>query len=123
MQHFGSEEGKYEVSVKIKDVSKQDSYLSCLSYLTQQSGSYSSVKDENDVYYGFDVFFDEPICLESDSRYELVSDIRGPDSWYGMEGKATVECSGVTFHFSRACSFVSDVSRGQFPAFIFTVYF
>ena len=121
VQHFGSEDGKYEVSVKIKDLRKNDSFLS-QSYLTEQSGSYLSSKENNETFHGFDVLFDKAVALESGTTYEIVSNIRGPDSWYGLEGKPTVECCGVTFTFSRACSFVSDVSRGQFPALIFTVY-
>lgn len=74
------------------------------------------------MYYGFDVIFDDPVCLESGTTYEIVSNIRGPDSWYGLEGKASAECSGVTFRFSRALSCVSDVSRGQFRALIFTLH-
>lgn len=121
VQHFGSEDGKYEVSVKIKDLRKNDSFLSH-SYLTEQSGSYLSSKENNETFHGFDVLFDKAVALESGTTYEIVSNIRGPDSWYGLEGKPTVESCGVTFTFSRACSFVSDVSRGQFPALIFTVY-
>ena len=39
VQHFEGEDGKYEVSVKIKDLRKNDSFLSH-SYLTKQSGLY-----------------------------------------------------------------------------------
>ena len=118
VQHFGRPNGEYAVAIRIKEVSETDS----LSSLTEQSGSYSSVKAETDAYHGFDVMFDQPACLEKGKLYELVSDIRGPDSWYGLEGKATVESFGVTFRFSRTFSCVSDVTRGQFPALIFSLY-
>ena len=117
VQHFGSEEGKYEVSIKVQDLQEGD-----YSYLSKQSGSYSSVKAGTDVYHGFDVMLDRSLCLESGKTYEIVSDISGPDSWYGLEGKESVGCAGVTFRFSYACSLVTDVSRGQFPALIFTLY-
>lgn len=119
VQHFGSEGGEYKVSIKIKEI-RENASGSCIA--AEQSGSYFSKKSDTDVYHGFDVMFDEAVCLESGKIYEITSDIKGPDSWYGLEGKPSVECGAVTFHFSRACSFVTDVFRGQFPALIFTLY-
>ena len=49
VQHFGSEGGKYKVSIEVKDLADDSSVI-------KQSGSYSSEKDEPYSYYGFDVF-------------------------------------------------------------------
>ncbi|KAL9956979.1 hypothetical protein ACROYT_G038550 [Oculina patagonica] len=64
VQHFGSEEGKYEVSIKIKEPDDIFSRLTDPGF-TEASGSYTSEKEENDEYYGFDVIFDHPVWLES----------------------------------------------------------
>ena len=58
VQHFGSEGGKYTVSLEVKDVANGFS-------LVKQTSMYSSEKDETNGYYGFDVMFDQPICLEA----------------------------------------------------------
>ena len=69
VQHFGSEGGKYTVSLEVKDVMNGFS-------LVKQTGTYSSKKDETNGrsgYYGFDVMFDQPICLEASKAYDIVS--------------------------------------------------
>ena len=115
VQHFGSEGGKYTVSLAVKDVANGFS-------LVNQSGTYSSEKDETNGYYGFDVMFDQPICLEVDKAYEIVSLIRGPLSWYVAKGKESDEIQGIQFSLSHspASSNSTGVIDGQFPAFIFS---
>ena len=118
VQHFGSEGGKYTVSVEVKDVMNGFS-------LVKQTGTYSSKKDETNGringYYGFDVMFAQPICLEADKAYEIVSLIRGPHSWHVTKGKESDEVQGIQFSLShsRASSNSTGVNVGQFPAFIF----
>ena len=93
------------------------------SSIVKQSGSYASEKNksEDTQYYGFDVQFDRPVCLQENKKYKLVSLIKGPKSWYGEAGRANVECEGVRFTFtsSYASSNNTSETRGQFPAFIF----
>ena len=115
VQHFGSEGGKYTVSLAVKDVANGFS-------LVNQSGTYSSEKDETNGYYGFDVMFDHPVCLEQGKTYEIVSLIKGPPSWRVMQGKNSYEVKGIQFTFSRTASSVNgtDVGRGQFPSIIFS---
>ena len=115
VQHFGSEGGKYTVSLAVKDVANGFS-------LVNQSGTYSSEKDETNGYYGFDVMFDQPICLEVGKAYEIVSLIRGPLSWYVAKGKESDEIQGIQFSLSHspASSNSTGVNDGQFPAFIFS---
>ena len=117
VQHFGSEFGEYTVVTEVKD-SADDSPI------VKQSGSYASEnKSESNQYYGFDVQFDRPLCLRGDKKYKLVSLIEGPKSWYGENGRTSVECErGVRFTFtsSDASSNNTSETRGQFSAFIFT---
>ena len=115
VQHFGSEGGKYTVSLEVKDVANGFS-------LVKQTGMYSSKEDERKGYYGFDVLFDHPVCLEKGKRYEIVSLIQGPPSWHMTTGKKFVKVKRIQFLFS--CSVSSrngtNVSSGQFPAIIFS---
>ena len=113
VQHFGSEGGEYTVSTEVKET--RDG-----SYLVKQSGVYTSVKDESESYYGFDVEFDRPVCLEENKEYKLDSVIEGPRSWYGEEGQTSVESDGtrVTFCTSRGGNNGTCDLRGQFPALL-----
>ena len=115
VQHFGSEGGKYTVSLEVKDVANGFS-------LVKQTSMYSSEKDETNGYYGFDVMFDQPICLQRGETYEIVSLIKGPPSWRVIRGKYTVEVEGIQFSFSESHTSRNgtDGSGGQFPAFIFS---
>ena len=112
VEHFGSNGGEYTVSTEVK--SSTDG-----SALASQSGVYTSVKDESDSYYVFDVLFDRPVCLVENKEYELVSLIKGPVSWYGEEGQNTVEYEGVQFFFrtSDDSGNWTSVTDGQFPTF------
>ena len=117
IQHFGSEFGEYTVVTEVKDSADDSS-------IVKQSGSYASAKNklEDNQYYGFDVQFDRPVCLQENKKYKLVSLIKGPSSWYGNAGRTSVECGGgvrFTFTSSDASSNVTSEIWGQFPAFIF----
>ena len=114
VQHFGSEGGKYTVSLEVKNVAN------CFS-LVKLTGTYSSEKDETNGYYGFDVMFDHPVSLEQGKTYEIVSLIKGPPSCRLIDGKNLVEVKGIHFTFSKSASSVNgtDVHRGQFPSVIF----
>ena len=115
VQHFGSEGGKYTVSLEVKDVANGFS-------LVKQTGTYSSEKDETNGYYGFDVMFDHPVCLEQGETYETASLIKGPSSWSVTNGKKSDEVQGIQFSFISSASSKNgtNVKTGQFPAFIFS---
>ncbi|XP_022787698.1 BTB/POZ domain-containing protein 1-like [Stylophora pistillata] len=115
IQHFGSSGGRYTVSTEVKD--KATDFT-----LTKRSGTYASEKDENNNYYGFDVLFDKPVCLEANKKYKLGSLLNGPVSWSGKDGRISVEAEGVQFTFISTGeeSNGTSVLLGQFPAFIFT---
>ena len=115
VKHFGSKGGKYTVSLEVKDTINGFSVV-------QQTGRYSSKKDETNVYYGFDVMFDHPVSLEQDTTYEIVSLIKGPTSWHMLNGKESDEVQGIRFSFSSSASSMNgtDVNGGQLPALIFS---
>jgi len=114
VQHFGREGGKYTVSTEVKDPGDNTS-------LVKTTRSYSSEKDVMHDYYGFDVLFNYPVRLKAGKAYKIISLIKGPRSWYGEEGKRSVECNQVQFTFSTfdGNNNGTDHTRGQFPAFLF----
>ena len=116
VQHFGSETGEYTVSVELKDLANSGFSL------VKLMGTYSSEKDETNGFYGFDVMFDHPVCLEQGKTYEVVSLIQGPSSWRVMNGKDSEEVQGIQFSFISSSSSKNgtSVNTGQFPAFIFS---
>ena len=103
------------VSTEVKDTTHDSSVV-------KRSGTYSSEKDETNNDYGFDVLFDRPVCLEANEQYTLMSLIKGTLSWYGEEGQTSVGSGGVRFTFSPSNDSGNStlVTRGQFPAFIFS---
>ena len=115
IQHFGSEGGRYTVSTEVRDGTDSSS-------LVNQSGSYVSEKDDTYDYYGFDVRFDRPVCLEEKKEYHLVSSINGPKSWYGADGQMSVESQGIRFIFHSCAgydaSYRSYQKKGQLPALL-----
>jgi len=119
VQHFGSKGGEYTVSTEVKGTGADGSTLG------KQSGVYTSIYDESDSYYGFDVQFDRPVCLKENKEYKLVSLIKGPVSWYGGEGQETVKSEGVqlTFRTSNGDANGTDNTRGQFPALLIGLSF
>ena len=115
VQHFGRKGCEYTVSMEIKDAATNLS-------IVKKSGTYSSEKDLDHVYYGFDLLFDTPVILESGKRYEINSMIRGPQSWYGQKGQTPVNFEGLNFAFSALDAPGNGTSEkvGQFPVFLFT---
>ena len=116
IQHFGSEGGQYTVSIEVNNTTNGFS-------LVKKTGSYTSEKDEKHGYFSFTVCFDPPLQLHEGKRYEVRSLIQGPSSWYGEQGKPSVECSQVQFNFYGTYSGSNNGTSqfgGQFSAFIFT---
>ena len=115
VQLFGIEGGEYTIEAEVKDITDGSSVI-------KQSGSYSCIKLETDFYYGFDVLFDNPVCLVEDRLYEVETLISGPTSWYGAAGQTDVECEEVKFSFicAESSSNGTDVTGGQLPVFVFS---
>ena len=116
VQHFGSEGGEYTVSLELKDVANGGFPL------VKLTDTYSSEKDETNGFYGFDVMFDHPVCLEQGKTYEIVSLMKGPLSWSVTNGKESDEVQGIQFSFisSGSSKNGTNVKTGQFPSFIFS---
>ena len=114
IQHFGSDGGEHTVSTKVKDTTTNLTVV-------ERSGTFTSEKDVNNNHYGFFVSFGNLVCLDANKKYELESLINGPASWYGKDGRTSVEAEGVQFTFSdpTVTGNNTKVARGQFPAFIF----
>ena len=118
VEHFGREGGTYTVRTQLIDTVSG----SCVA---SKSGVYSSEEKHQEVtkYYGFTVLFDDAVPIKQNNCYEVVSLINGDTSWYGNQGKKTVECLGVIFTFSnseeKTDSNYTVVDMGQFPAFLF----
>ena len=114
VQLFGCEGSEYIVSMEIKGGTS----TLCPA---KTSGIYCSEKDLDHPYYGFDIFFDSPVILESGKKYEISSKITGPPSWYGEKGQTRVNFEGINFTFRGSTSSLSRTNEecGQFPAFLF----
>ena len=114
IQHFGCEGCQYTVSTEVNDTTNGFS-------LVTKTGSYTSEKDEMHGYFSFTVCFDPPLQLCEGKRYLVKSLIQGPLSWYGEQGKPSLECSQVWFSFyGIGGGNGTTESRGQFSGFIFT---
>ena len=120
VEHFGCEGGTYTVRTELIDTVSGSSVAS-------KSGVYSSEEKHQEVtkYYGFTVLFDDAVLIKQNNCYEVVSLVNGLSSWFGEEGKGSVECFGVNFTFNntkeRKDNNHTDVKRGQFPVFLFEV--
>ena len=70
-------------------------------------------------YYCFSVQLDRPVHwrLVKTKKWKLKSLIKGPKSWYEIDGQTSVECQGVvfTFHASPDQLYTTSETRGQFP--------
>ena len=120
VQHFGFTDELYNAEIVVKDTTDG-------SAIVRKSQVYTSLEFQREadrVYYGYNVMFDDPVCLEQSTLYEIVSRITGPSSWFGVKGKTSVECGGVVFSFSNSevsagISNGTSVKDGQFPALLF----
>ena len=118
VEHFGREGGTYTVRTELIDTVSG----SCVA---SKSGVYSSEEKHQEVtnYYGFTVLFDDAVPVKKNNCYEVVSLVNGHHSWYGEQGKRTVESFGVICTFSSSKELgdnnLTDADRGQFPALLF----
>ena len=118
VDHFGCEGGTYTVRTQLIDTVSG----SCVA---SKSGVYSSEEKHQEItnYYGFTVLFDDAVLIKQNNCYEVVSLVNGLSSWFGEEGKGSVECFGVNFSFSnskeKTDNNCTDVNFGQFPALLF----
>ena len=120
VEHFGREGGTHTVRTELIDTVSG----SCVA---SKSGVYRSEEKHQEVtnYYGFTVLFDDAVPIKQSNCYKVVSLINGAPSWFGDNGKKTVECFGVTFTFNdpedKTAHNGTCVNKGQFPALLFKV--
>lgn len=111
---FGSESGKYSVSLEVYAESKP------MEILTATEGIHESENEMQNGYFGFDVFLDKSLLLTADTPYTLKVLLNGPPSFYGCHGYSVVECDGKTVRLSRDnCPVFSRFRAGQFAEVIF----
>ena len=104
---FGDPNGsQYKVKFKVKN--------------EKVTGSYTSEQDKDGVW-GYDVMLPKPISLQPNEKFTIVAAIQGPHSYYGKNGKTSVNVDGtvVTFqntNFDSHClsSNGTENTRGQF---------
>ena len=120
VEHFGRKGSTYTVTTELIDTVSG-------SFVANKSGVYISEEKHQEVtnYYGFTVLFDDAVPIKQNICYEVGSLITGVRSWFGEEGKSTVECFGVTFTFNNSEEKTDNnqtgVNRGQFPVLLFEV--
>ena len=107
IQHFGSENATYTVSVEVHNLFNQ--------LVAEQTGTYVSKKDDVHDYYGFVVMFDYPIRINSGVYYPIDSKITGPSPWAGIKEDPSFKFSELIFD----CSVRDGKSAGQYPGFLF----
>jgi len=117
----GSRNCDYSVAIKIRRINDFDNCDLC-----SKIGTFSSVCIKSDLvsYYGFNVFFDSPVDIKKGFRHRLEASISGcANSCFGQDGQPSVVYSGVRFDFSNSSYSTNgtNVGRGQFPGFLFTV--
>ena len=120
--HFGREKVTYTVITELIDTVSG----SCVA---NKSGVYRSEEKHQQAikYSGFTVLFDDAVPIKQNNCYEVASLGNGIPipSWYGYDGKRTVECFGVTFTFTdsenenKIYKIGTGVDMGQFPALLF----
>ena len=79
-------------------------------------GTYTSnyTSERVGICHGFEVMLPKPLHVLPGSRINLILTITGPNSYYGRNGKSSVEVDGVTVTFSdRDSSNGTDVTKGQ----------
>ncbi len=115
---YGSENNMYSVTLNIQNYKESK-------YVFSKTGTFSSVyiKCEPVSYHGFKMFFNPPVLIQTAGNYRFEASISGPNSCFGVNGKSPVVCSGVKFTFgnSSESNNGTDVGRGQFSEFLFTV--
>ena len=85
---FGDSSGsQYEVTFKIKDES-----------LTR---TYTSEQDDNGVW-GYDVMLTKPVSLLPGEKCTIFATIKGPESYYGENGKLSVQVDNIVVTFDKA---------------------
>ena len=106
---FGDDEGsEYEVTLEVDGA--------------KITGTYTSECNSEGVY-GFNVILPTPISIEQNKIVTMDAIIKGPNSYYGEEGKGSVDVGGVVVKFSAASGSSNGTNQvtGQFYEIILSV--
>ena len=117
----GSRNCEYSIALQLRQLDKLFFYDVCTTRGKFSSGCIKSIPVS---YYGFNVFFNSPIAIRRGVKYYLEASISGSaNSCFGKNGQRSAVCSGVKFTFENSglSSSGTNVERGQFPGFLFTV--
>lgn len=101
-----------------------DSYTK--SVCVSKTGLFSSepFQGKNFVFDGYRVSFKKKIILKKNTMYSIRAKISGSLSLRGTGGVSSLKCSGVTFTFRNSENSITgtDVSSGEFPALLFSLF-
>ncbi len=118
---FGGENNTYSVELKLTDATSG-------TVLVSKTGQFPSklLQREKYSYCGFEVLFEEKICFNKNTTYEIWAQIIGSNSSRGEKGIGSVKCREVTFTFSEGGEHeylynATSVQCGQFPEFLFSI--
>ena len=113
---FGSENNTYSVELKITDAMTGV-------VLVSKTGQFSSglLECKTCNYDGFELLFDSKVSLKKTITYEIIAKISGSPSPRGVECLTSVQCSGVTFTFTKSehSSNGTGPNHGQFSELLF----
>ena len=113
---FGSKGTTYDITVGIYSNRTWSDII-----LTEEVGKFKTDKEMTDGYYGFDVFFKEPVPVKKNETYEIRAELNSRWWYYGCEGQAQVTDNGICFSFSTTASGgCTNVDIGQFPMLVFS---
>ena len=113
----GSENNEYSVNIRIKKLDVSGVYLYSV------SGKFPSLLIEEELYsfYGFKIFFGDPIFIKQGIKHRIEASISGANSCFGRDGQKVVACSGINFSFADSSQDRNGtgVAQGQFPELLF----
>ena len=112
---FGSKNSEYSVNFALQDAERVTIVSEKRKFLSEL------IESEIGEFQGFEIDFKHPVVLQKNSWYYFHTQITGPPSYYGQNGQLTVQYSGVTFSFRNPDRGPTNVLKGQFPVFIFTL--
>ena len=97
---FGDSIGsQYEVKFTIKD--------------ENVTGTYTSTQDDESVW-GYEIMLPTPIPIQSNEKVTITATIKGPKSYWGINGKSSVKVNDIVVTFTDGDLFRTNADMGQF---------
>ena len=112
----GSKNEGYSVTVQIIDLDDRERFVA------KAAGRFRSTCG-SESFYGFPILFHSPIIIVKNKLYRVEALISGANSCFVQNGRNRMLCSGVKFEFKHSGKSTNgtNVEKGQFPEFLFTV--